>query len=1145
MGYYNEKTPHPAEDIVNSISDPLILIDKELQITWVSRSFYQTFEVELDTLSVIGKSLSELGGGWNRAELKELIRTSITTGNCFKGFELQYSPTAGNGEKRLSLDGKKLESSKGKPTQLLITVRDITEKYILQQKLLGSEKKLRELVEEINSIIIGFNAEGEITFFNHFSEKLFGYNRSEILGKSFVGTIIPTVDSKGFDNSSIPIRISKTPEEFYSKESEGKRKDGSRIYFSWSAKAFRDQAGNVTEILIDGNDITEKFLEREKFEEKQRVVLEQIVNDLPFGVALHEGPEFITTIVNKSYYDFAHGKGEIKGRAVRDVWPEIKDQIIPLLERVYKTGEPFHGRDVEFTVVRDSGPEKAWFSFSYLPFYGYEGVISGVLVWSVETTETVLARKEVWKTLESIGDGFYACDERWRFVYVNSQAEQMLGVSRDELLGKVLWEVFQGSGQTRLGEEYPRSAAGEKRDFELFYTPFNRWFHVRSFPREGGGISAYFEDITEKRGSEERLQEVTGMLEAFFDTSPVPLDIFDEKMRYLKTTNQTASYFGLTPHEMIGKPISELSPAFFKRFLKSVLTEVIENGTVYRNLEFSGEDPKTGLENYFFRASFFPVSLSGGKRGAGAVWIDITEQKIANLELQRLLQEVKKRAEEAEEGRRTLEALMENIPEGITLADTPDVKIRMMSLYGQKLLGENHIGLTAGSAAQRWKTFHPDGITPMSEEQLPLVRAVKNGDVLQDFELVQIDEMGNRLFLLCNAAPIKDRLGEVIGGILVWRDLSERRRAEEKIRESEERFRTLADNISQFAWMADTNGSVYWYNKRWYDYTGTTLEEMEGWGWTNAVHLDYVERVVSKLKRSWDAGVFWEDIFPLRSKDGTYRWFLSRALPIRDDRGEIVRWFGTNTDFTERKELEDELLRRTEQLASANKELESFSYSVAHDLRGPLRSVIGFSDLMIEDCFNSLNGECREYLARIKKGAVRMGSIIDDLLALSKISRQEMDIRDVNLSQMAQTIIEEIRETYPQRPAKVRIQKGLWVKADPRLMSAALLNLFSNAWKYSAKSDSPLIEFGTLEKEGQTIYFVKDNGAGFDMKHYHKLFEPFKRLHSEKTFAGTGIGLAIVERTVTRHGGKIWAESEPGHGAVFYFTLEIPHSDEG
>lgn len=289
--------------------------------------------------------------------------------------------------------------------------------------------------------------------------------------------------------------------------------------------------------------------------------------------------------------------------------------------------------------------------------------------------------------------------------------------------------------------------------------------------------------------------------------------------------------------------------------------------------------------------------------------------------------------------------------------------------------------------------------------------------------------------------------------------------------------------------------------------------------------------------------------------DGITRIVLTTKIPLRGPDGEVVGLVGTGRDISERKraekrirqlneELEMRVSERTAELEAANRELEAFSYSVSHDLRAPLRAVDGFSELLLEDYGPELNEEARDYLRRVRAASQRMGQLIDAMLQLARVTRGEMLHEKVDLSSLARSISAELQESAPDRAVEWIIAPGQEARGDPRLLRALLENLLGNAWKYSAKRASARIEFGSIERDGGREWFVRDNGAGFDMEYAGRLFSPFQRLHAPAEFEGMGIGLATVQRIVTRHGGAIRVEAAPDQGAAFYFTLAPVNSAE-
>jgi signal transduction histidine kinase len=263
--------------------------------------------------------------------------------------------------------------------------------------------------------------------------------------------------------------------------------------------------------------------------------------------------------------------------------------------------------------------------------------------------------------------------------------------------------------------------------------------------------------------------------------------------------------------------------------------------------------------------------------------------------------------------------------------------------------------------------------------------------------------------------------------------------------------------------------------------------------------------------------------------------FDAMAEAIEHQVGELEEARAVQRALNE--ELEERVRRRTAELQASNTELEAFNYSVSHDLRAPLRAIDGFSQALLEDQADRLDDAGRQDLTRVKAAANRMGELIDSLLALSRLTRVAMDVREIDLSQMARDVAAELREHDPDREVEISIKPGVEAAADPTLIRSVLENLLGNAWKFTAGTAKGLIEFGSEVVEGETVFFVKDNGAGFDMAYSDKLFGAFQRLHDQSEFPGTGVGLATVARVIHRHGGRVWADGKPREGATFYFTL--------
>ncbi|TVQ17727.1 MAG: PAS domain S-box protein [Leptolyngbya sp. DLM2.Bin15] len=408
-----------------------------------------------------------------------------------------------------------------------------------------------------------------------------------------------------------------------------------------------------------------------------------------------------------------------------------------------------------------------------------------------------------------------------------------------------------------------------------------------------------------------------------------------------------------------------------------------------------------------------------------------------------------------------------------------------------------------------------------------------------DLQIIRAD--GSRGYVFAKGKPIFSPDGQIRRLIGIAMDISDRKRAEQALAESEGRYKALAATVPVAIYRFDTQGQCIYVNDYWSQMTGRSADTALGDGWTRALHPDDRARLLEEAAHNltFDQPVQTEGrhLCP----DGSINWFYSQMLPEIDAMGQVSGYVGTLTDITARKQAEQVLQQTATQLEAANKELESFSYSVSHDLRAPLRHMNGFVNalqqrLKTHDALN--DPKVVHYLQVIENSSQKMALLIDGLLTLSRIGRKPIVYASVPMRELVEEAIALVTDQSPTLvPIEFRIGNLPMVQGDATLLQQVLSNLISNAVKFSRTQPDPWVEVSSLP---DGTLFVRDNGVGFQMDYADKLFGAFQRLHAQTDFEGTGIGLAIVQRIIHRHGGTIWAESQPNQGATFYFTLGSP-----
>lgn len=1033
-------------------------------------------------------------------------------------------------------------TSDGRVDGVVVAFQDVTELARAEAQLETAAEKLkreRELLQTVFDsipVMLSLYDPGELRFdVNRFLVETTGFSEEDFRASDIMEKIYPDPEYRRM----VQEYVEACPPGF--KDLRMVCHDGSVIETSWANIRMPD--GRQVGIGLDIRDRKKWETELEKSEEKYRLLFTNTLNGIGFHEIITDESgvpvDYRFLDVNPMFERMTGlSRQEVVGRTVREVMPGIENDPadwIGQYGRVALQGEELHFDQFSESIGK-------WFgvvAFRTRPLQ-FCTVFDDIT--DRKTSELLLreSRESLARAQEVANMGSWRLDVRENRLVWSDENHRIFGIPKDT---PMTYESFIAAvhpdDRTMVNETWNAALEGAPYDIEhrIVVDGKVKWIREKAFLERDekgnvlGGIGISH-DITDQKETRALLDFTEQKYVEIVKYAPAAIYEIDfRRKRFTAVNDAMCEMLGYSREELLTMDPFAILDTQGRRTFQVRLSEWLSGKELEQDVEYRVAT-KDGRFLHVILQVTFTKDATGKPLGATVIGHDISERKKAERERERLLSI-------AEEGKSILDALLEHVPEGIIITEGVGRPVTISRMVEVWTGGAMRSGMLFGSPefVNAWGLVHLDSQTPITAEELPIMRVLKNGIAVVNDIWKQRSPDGHERYLSANAGPILDGRGTTVGCVVAWRDITAIRKSEEQLRRSEERFRTLADNISQLAWMLDETGKSFWYNKRFYEYTGATLREMQDVGWIRVIHVEHTQRVLGGLRGCLSTGEPWEDTFPMRSHEGEYRWFLSRALPIRNDQGQVVRWFGTNTDITEQRQTEEELRRRTAELTAANKELEAFSYSASHDLRAPLRTLVGFSDILEEDFPDRLGDEGKLYLDRIKNAGNKMSRLIDDMLTLSRITQKEMEKQEVDLSAMAGAFMEELRSSHPDREIDIRIQPELRAVGDPGLLDTLLKNLLRNAWKYTGKTPHPKIEFGGEVREGEMVFFVRDNGAGFDMQHVSRLFTPFQRLHSEEEFPGTGIGLAIVQRIIHRHGGSIWAESRIGEGAVFYFTM--------
>jgi len=777
-----------------------------------------------------------------------------------------------------------------------------------------------------------------------------------------------------------------------------------------------------------------------------------------------------------------------------------------------------------------------WFNIIADPILDKKGKIKGV----VHTLQDITEHKRTIQYLqesenkyrelvENVSEVIFSVDIQGCITYISPDMEHLTGYSTKEVIGtnitkhiipEDLLDVLASinrilaSGQNEAVEYRIKIKNGEIRNVVSSS-------NIILKNGQPAGLNGVIIDITQRKQSEEALRDAELKFRTIFDSASDGILLADAgNKRFTSANKKMYAMLGYTKDELLKLRVSDIHP---QESLPYVIDQFEK--LARKEIAMAHDIPVIRKDKTVFFADVNSSSIIlDGKEYLIGMFRDITERKAME--------------EALRQEQQFLKSLLDNLPEIFYLFTYPENRLMLSNKQVETLLGFNAEEIHGRHVTEWFAPEYRDAILKAIDE---VMEKGKNS-----IEAPLLTKDGQQIPFFLTGAKFEVNEQSYFMGIGM--DLTERKKAEENLKQSQLFNEAVINSIPGLLYLYDETGHLIQWNKQHEELTGYSGEEIK-----DRYILDWfggIEPDTSSIKKGMAdvmAKGYGTAEARLTTKDGNSipMYFTGVKLNI-SGRDHLL---GIGTDITERKKAEKELEKyrehleelvreRTIKLEASNKELEAFSYSASHDLRAPLRSIEGFSQALLEDYRDKLDIQGKDYLTRIKTATRRMADLIEDMMQLSRITRMEMNIEKVNLTLIARSVMSELQKSQPQRQVEISIADSLEDTADLRLMRIVLDNLLSNAWKFTEKQAKAKIEFGLWKTEGSVkAYFIRDNGAGFDMAYSDKLFAPFQRLHVDDEFPGTGIGLATVRRIINRHGGKVWAEGEIDKGASFYFSI--------
>ena|GEM_PF-538825 len=1042
---------------------------------------------------------------------------------------------------------------------ILIVCEDITRLKQAEQELRGSEVRYRSLVENVRDIIFTISSDFTFTSLNPAFETITGWQHEQWVGKNLKHLVHP---------DDLPLAM-----EIYRRVLDGEvppvfelrilSKSGDYI-ITESVITPQIQDGRITSALGITRDITERKRAEEALraaEAKFRILVEQSL----VGIYITRDAKII--YVNPKLAEMLGYTQEeiVTSKSVSDlIAEEDRERSVQYIRKrlrgeVKSMQHTFRGLRKDGTLID-------------LEVYGTRIELNGipaVMGMAIDITERKRAEKELQRAhdelekrveertadlahanealqveiagrrkieevlrrerdraqryLDIAGVMIVAIGADQKVTLANKKCCEVLGYSEQEIIGKNWFDTFIPE---RIRDEvrttFIKLIDGEARPVEFFENlvltksgeeRLIAWHNAVLRDTAGNiiGTLSSGEDITERERAEEQLRFQTTVLSQVNDA----VIAFDNKHSIIYWNDGAQRLYGWTSGEVLGRQVEEVTR---HRWLKPEDEKEADS-----SLESTGS----------WRGEFVQVRKSGEEIDVEASIRVLRDERGETLGFIAVMRDITER-KRIEQRLRLLSAAVEEAPNGIQIID----------LDGHVIFSNKAVAVICGFSVEELQGKHVNemNVEPGLASKVILPAIKETGRWIGE---IMIKHRDGRIFpILLNASMIKDSKGGPIAMVGIITDITERKRAEELLRESERRYRNLVELSADMIYLSDREGRQAFVNDAGYRLLEASPEEVIGRNWSEWIHPHDRERTDKKFREMIEQGI---DLFGFEnrfvSRSGRTIYLLHNIRLLRNDKAEIIGTQGIARDITERRRAEEERERWAAELTRSNEELEQFAYVASHDLQEPLRMISGFTQLLAKRYKGKLGKDADEFVSFIVDGTARMQRVIEDLLAYSRVGTRGKPFEPTDCENIFNQAVTNLKVAIEENKAEVTHDPLPTVMADPTQMVQLFQNLISNGIKFRKKEETPRIHVSAQRRGNEWIFLVRDNGIGISPEFKRRLFQIFQREHAASEYPGTGIGLAICKKIVERHGGRIWAESVPGQGSTFCFTLPVKKSE--